>query len=764
MSDAPYPSIAADEIFTIYAALCLDPAETDTIRSLVSKLLPPPEIGVFAEVVEILAEIELISSHEASVFGHFAERNSSHPSLTARSRRKRYPLCFAIRDLMKNGRSFPSTREKSIRTLFGCAQCHPPTVQFSGNMYYRHVIGYRDVFLEYWKEVREAQQRGDNSRQDTWEDVLEFIEERPGRELTTEHQKTKFVITSHLIDGSFLLGGVWPRGEIAKRRHCRIGSQLSVSEALHKEADATVFVQSAVVAEPLVEDAGLSAEIQYPDGATTRDKQKINRVALAGFSRTNVRTVADMNGLSAVTYSDYLSYAASSFPDAAYALTWIAAFAGIDVSRRLAASDDSDRMPFNEDLVLDPSISGVRYHVLRRRSGIESIEYETAGVMRLPVPARVRRGLARICEADSQDEILASCNQAARDFSQKRPGLTPTLRRLKATARILLAPKQFSELEFSAISGRVVPALKGSSAYYPHQVVPLIRKFNLAYGTVLDELGIAAPGVDELPSITDGSNDQLFCLPSPGMPTVQELMEALSSAYKSCCAQLDAKGMLASVDDVVSAVMVHETACYVMQEITLGIRPVGAVADFIAASADMGVLVKDKGSRLFSERSFSPLTQRHWQLLSCAQENRHRLCAVLACKGRGLDCEENSSLACEVRSRLSGAGLELSRMTNQFFRADAPVAATIVDRTYMPNWLRHVAAEYLQGKAVQWQLDEFFGHQRTGREPMTKWSTAGTSHFESLQAVNEDLVQNLVGSVLLMPVPTYLAGFGRKMR
>ena len=119
MSDAPYPSIAADEIFAIYAALCLDPAETDTIRSLVWKLLPPPEIGVFAEVVEILAEIDLISSHEASVFRHFAERNSSHPSLTARSRRKRYPLCFAFRDLMKNGRGFPSTRDKSIRTLFG---------------------------------------------------------------------------------------------------------------------------------------------------------------------------------------------------------------------------------------------------------------------------------------------------------------------------------------------------------------------------------------------------------------------------------------------------------------------------------------------------------------------------------------------------------------------------------------------------------------------------------------------------------------------
>ena len=762
---ALHPSIAADHALSMYSTLCRGSIETDLIRLMVWKLLPPPDIRVFASAVGILAEIGLVPETDAELFSRIGERGSDDPAFNQRAPEKPYPVCFAILRLYENGRDFPVTRDKSIQVLLASAQRHPPREKFTGHVYYKHVISLRDAVDGYWQEAREARKRGDRSRGDRWADLVEFIEKQQNSATSKKNAKLKFGTASHLLNEDLVLGRAWPRGQIERKRRCQVGSRVSVSEAVAAEADATTYVQSAVVDEPFLDDDGLIVEIQYPDGATTLDKQRVIRGAVAGFARTNVRTVSDMNACSAVTYSDYLTHAYATLPDAEYSLTWLSAFAGIDVSRQLTIGRNDGRMPFADHVVADRSVAEIRYNVLRRRSQAEPDIHETAGIMRLPVPQRVHCGLLEICDMGNQGNILASCDSGARAFSQKHSGLTPTLRRLRASARIFVAPKKFSELEFNAISGRVAPALKGISAYYPHRVVPLARKFALAYEDVLTELAILAPIPDELASLADGPDDQLFCQPSPGMPAVRELMYLVSSAYEGSCARLESKGLLASIEDLIGAVTLHETACYVLQQIALGIRPIGEVADFFAASAEMGALTTDKGSRLFAERSFSPLTQRHSHLLSCAAENRQRLRDVLGWSGHRLvNDEAYSSLACRFQPVPGENAYQCSRLTNNFFRYDAPVASTAVDSNYMPNWLRHVAAEDLKEKAYQWQLDEFLGHRRIGREVMVKWSTAGTSHFESLRMCIEDVVSELVDDVLLRPVPTFYSGLTSKWR
>lgn len=762
---ASHPSIAAEDALSLYGSLCRNPAESDLIRSMVSKLLPPPDVRVFAAAMDILAEIGLIDETDAKLFRRIGERGSDDPALNRRAREKQYPVCFAILRLFENGHDFPETRDKSIQVLLASAQRHPPSEKFTGHVYYKHVISFRDAVERYWQKTREARKRGDRSRRDRWADVVKFIEKHKNGPTLKKNAKLKFETASHLLNEDLVLGGAWPRGQIARKRRCQIGSRVSVSEAVSAEAEATEYVQSAVVDEPFLDDHGLIAAIQFPDGATTLDKQKLIRGAVAGFARTNVRTMADMNACSAITYSDFLTHAYAALPDAEYALTWLSAFSGIDVFRRFTIGRNGGRMPLADDVVSDQSVAEIRYNILRRRSQTEPNSHETAGIMRLPIPQRVHCGLLEICEKGNQSEVLESCERVARAYSQKNSGLTPTLRRLRASARIFIAPKQFSELEFSAISGRVAPALKGISAYYPHRAVPLARKFALAYEAVLAELTILAPIPDELPSLADGSHDQLFCQPSPGMPAVRELMYLVSSAYEGSCARLESRGLLASIENLIGAVTLHETACYVLQQIALGIRPIGEVADFVAASAEMGALITDKGSRLFAERSFSPLTQRHSLLLSCAAENRQRLRDVLRFSGHRLvNDEAYSSLACRFEPVPGESAYQCLRLINDFFRYDAPVASTVVDSNYMPNWLRHVAAEDLKGKAYQWQLDEFLGHRRIGREVMVRWSTAGTSHFESLRTRIEDLVSELVDDVLLLPVPAFYSGLTSKWR
>ena len=374
--------------------------------------------------------------------------------------------------------------------------------------------------------------------------------------------------------------------------------------------------------------------------------------------------------------------------------------------------------------------------------------------MRLPLPERVHAGLLQIIEAGNQHKTFNSCNKKAQCYSRKHPGLTPTLNRLKATARVLLAPRQFSELEFCAVSGRVVPALKGISAYYRHEVDPLVSKFTQAYHSIVSELGIDAPSVGELSMPSEATQDDLFCKPSPGVQAAQELMDAICVAYMESCAHLESLGLLATVDDMVATLTLQEAGCYVLQQTALGIRPIGEVADFVVASDSMGAMARDKGSRLFSERSFSPLSHRHSKLLSCNRENRLLLQRLLTFSGLSLEFEEPySSLACNFVRAANTSDFKAIRMTNDYFRHKAPVASKIVDRNYDPNWLRHVATEYAAGTAPQWQLDELFSHRRIGRESMSKWSTAGTSHFDPVQSLFDELVFKLVADPLLLPIP-----------
>lgn len=706
--------------------------------------------------MDILSEISLVTEHDVRTFRAFAQRSSDSPKLNQRSHQKCYPICFAIRRLFEKGRHFPRTRDQSIRILVACVQSYPQTEKFTGHMYYKHVIGFRDAFERYWEDVTDARERGDHSRGDRLADMVEFIDEQKKSSLLKDNTKLKFRIANALIDNRLLLGGAWPRGQIERKRHCRIGSCVSVSANTLEEITPIEHAQSARIEEPYMDDDGVSTAIQHADGATTRDKQKVTRFALTGFARTNVRTLADMNACSAVTYSDYLTHAAHSFADDEYALTWLAAFPGMDVSRPLAIRSSKDHMPFNDQLILDRSSHELLYNILRRRRRSDSATYEAAGIMRLPIPERVHYGLLQIAHAGNQHDTLDSCNRKAHAFSRKHLGLTATLNRLKATSRVLLAPRHFSELEFCAVSGRVVPALKGISAYYPHQVVPLASKFIQAYDTNLRELGIFGPSTDEITALSKGSQDELFCRPSPGILAVKELMDTICSTYIDSCAHLESLGLLATIEDLIGTLRLHEAGCYVLQQIALGIRPIGEIADFIAVSDSMGAMIRDKGSRLFSERSFSPLSHRHSKLLSCAHENRLLLHQFLTFSGLRLDFDEpNSSLACNFKSDPGDTAYKAVRMTNDFFRHKMPVVSKIVDRNYEPNWLRHVAAEYAAGMAPQWQLDEFFSHRRIGREAMSKWSTAGTSHFEPIKAHIDDLVSKLVAEPLLLPVPTY---------
>ena len=758
---APHPKEAAARFISICSDLCINATETATVKSITRKTLPPDNIAVLTEAVTILAAIGIVAECEAQTYYEFAKRNTSTPNLNQRPQQKCYPVCFAIRRLYRYGNEYPQTRDESIRQLVSFAKRFPSREKFTGHMYYKHVIAWRDVFESYWEVVADAQHRGDHSRGDRQTDIVEFIEEQKISSLLTENTKLKFRIADALLGDRLVLGGAWPRQSVDRRRPRQIGSTVPVANTVLEEISGIAQMQSAIVEEPYMDDVGVSVAIQYPDGASTRDKQKVSRFATNIFARTNVRTLADMNTCSAVTYSDYLTYAAKMFPCAEYALFWLAAFPGIDVSRSIVLKASDEHIPDNDSILLDLSSKLLEYNILRRRRRSDNFTYETAGTMRLPIPEAVCAGLAQLIADNNQCDVIDSCGRLASAYSKTHSGLTPTLIRLRASSRIFVATRQFTELEFCAVSGRVVPALKGISAYYPKNVVNIVLKFSRAYESAAEDLGIVVPKLEGLPRLRSGSRNHLFCKPSPGIGAVQELMDAICRAYVENCVRLESLGCMVTPEDLVDALQLHETACYVLQQIALGIRPIGMVADYVAASSTMSAMAKDKGSRLFSERSYSPVSDRHAALLSCAQKNRLELQRALQFVGGALKFEEpNSSLACDFVPENGKNSFIAARLTNDYFRHRAPVASQIVDRNYASNWLRHVSTEYVSGLAPQWQLDELYSHRRIGREATSKWSTAGLSHFRELREGIDVLVAELVGDHLLAPVPSYSASPG----
>ena len=750
---ASYPARVERRQIESLCSHAIDDDESRAIETIVRLTLPPASVSRIVKLAEILHEAGLLSTQKCQAILKYAHRNSANSKLNQKSLQKDYPLSFAFIRLHGNTKGTAPDKVEAVRTLVDIAGKRPEEPDFSGEMFYKHVIGFRDVCEMYWACYGHTQIREPVARPDLRERLHLFIGSFKDPDSITETLRLKLQATKALIEKRLLLGSARSRLPYSRQQPFSIGKSISVSAALLDSLPETTYIQSAAVGDAYSEDEGTTALIELPDGSTEKDRQSVSRHVVSGFARTNVKTQADMSGCSLVTYRDFLAHAVNLAPDD-FSLIWLSAFPGLDVHRPFQVQKNDVHEPQNDEILLTKCSRALLYNILRRRKKADPALYETCGLMALPVSRKVSDGVRKIVVDGSQSKAISDANNAARRFSKRHPGLTPTLTRLRASSRLHFTPRWLGELELSAIAGRVPPGLLAISAYYPHSARSIGHRFSDQYLLACKAWELPESFQRSLPIVSARRRDQVFRYPSPRLPVIREVFNSIQSAYLRACQAVQENLPFAAIEMYLNGLNAHELACYACQEIGIGLRPTGGVAQFSAASPFLGCMTADKGSRIFSERSFSPITDTHWKLLTVSRSNRAELAQLLRNAGLSLSfAEPQSSLACHFRLKDDGSGVSGDRITGAQFRrlsSELPGGYKKRDRQ---NWLRHFVAEHIGGKVPQWQADEFMAHRRIGREPLATWSTAGLAHFSSLRNLVEDLLSVLVPDGLLRPIP-----------
>jgi hypothetical protein len=360
--------------------------------------------------------------------------------------------------------------------------------------------------------------------------------------------------------------------------------------------------------------------------------------------------------------------------------------------------------------------------------------------------------LETIIKTETAKDAIKSIEKLAKKFGRTNAGRTPTPRRLRSSARLYFAPLGFTELKFGAISGLVPPGVRALSHYYHEAVIELQSIFRTTYERAADQWKIDLPELSHVAQKRSGRRNDLFCLPSEPLETVAKSLIAIASAYENDLPGVYGVHQTKDLIQLVRAVNHFSLALYVFQELAVGLRPTGAVAQFAHATSISGSLTGDKGSKAFAERSFSPLPTFHARLLEVASRNHLALTHGLECLGiRMVEREPLSDLACIHTLFEKDGRLVRERLTGQIHRQSLLSITNVIDLNREHNWLRKSVAQQISGLVPQWQADEFFGHRRCGREPAGHWSTASIVHFEEL----ESLLQGLLAPIV--PAPLYRA-------
>lgn len=731
---------------------CAIGLEEQAAITQVSNLIhPPPTLLDLKTAAQILERLEYISSDTVRHIGTFVSRNGAMGALQHRYHERCFPTFHFVLKLCSDIGGDLEASKSAIELVWHLQKSLPAKQSFSEHNYYEHHLALRLLYTRYC-----------HSEEFSESETLRFFQSflgglLDGSLLDIKRRARQITVCLSLLDGELLLGEKRKLGVRGARPHKP--RKFTINPQASSEMSPRVYLQAAEIHEQfMAEETDLSStlttQVRLPDGATSKDKRSIFNFATNGFERRNVPCRADMRACSEIAYAGYLTYAIQNASPQAYALTWLAAFIGFDTSRpiRLGASD-----PVNEEAVLDTQKKCLTFNVIRRANAEDIDEYETAGIMHLQLPTMVSEGLELMDETESQSICLQECDDLSRKYAHTHSGIRLTLPRLRNSAFLYVGLSQMAQLELSALAGRVPPSLKGISAYYPLNSEHLNAKFRSAYELTIERLGINAPPFQNKLVHT---NSKIFVQRSYTLDAVSELIAAIGEAYAAKVEYLQSQSVLVQTQDVVSTLQLHELARFVLQQTFLGIRPVGQVAALQISNLGHA-LVCDKSSRLFSERSYTPVSKSHLEFLRVSDRNAEVLLQFTKIRGlRFKKDEPHSDLAQRLVFKSGSNDILASRFTNKFFRKGAPITPSKVDPLFETNWMRKVAANTLWKKEAQWMIDEFFGHRRCGREAFSTWSTTDVRSFQELSALIDQLIKEVLDPRLLLPVRLFEVNIG----
>ena len=707
----------------------------DEADRVLTAALPPASSWAISEAVSLFHQFGLVGGGELDALDLYCTDLFPDSGRTNYNKTE-YPFFAALERMSRFEQ--PNVPVATLVERFANRWCTSP--KFTVGTYYKDVLAVRGT-LSYAYSTG-LLYNADPLDAHALRCMFDELSRRAGEFSTSvELTRRKIQIATELLTGDRECGEAQRQGSAGPRarRKPGIGMTLTAPASGAALKNAREFQDSEVT----TEEDGVFATLRMRSLSAQKDWSYRTKDVLKGFARSNVPSDADMSMCSFVVYRGLLAFAGRQATKTELALTWCSAIAGLDVNRTFVLGLKGRSVPKNLEIVVANGV--IQYHIVRRGIGSKNDEFESAGVMTLPVPRCVEEGLNELTLSGERRQPSEIVNRLCARFARDRAGQAPTAARLRATSRVRFPPFGLRELDYAAVSGRVQPQLKAVSHYYPIRVRDVSNRFCATYAAALREWGVL--DVAPLPEKARKTRDFLLAKPVATKQQVGTLLRLIAERYALKCDQL---GASASVVDLIDTVVVQQVGAYVLQEFGAGLRPVGKVAG-LTMQPRLGAMTSDKASRLFAERSYSPLSDRHGMVANAAAKNRALLSKALSISGIAKRIKENTAdLACHYRLvRRTVIG---NRMTGRDARGYVLAKVLSTNLPTEPNWMRKGFTDALLDEIWVWMRDEIVGHRRVGREPFAKYSTAGMMRFQEAREFLESLHADLVPVSLTMPV------------
>lgn len=707
-----YPDFPADTIQ--FAKSYLDDKSipnvlSNTVQLVVNSTLAPPGVK---EILQACALTRLIHpDHEQSIVDLSSHLQKLKPEEIEQQYFgiKKYPLFHALKKIAKEADE--KANRDILEHFMELAKSEPERSQFRRPSYYQHITALRDVTLimtklglfEKMGALRSASARK----------LLRTELEENSASVYVKKFDEKFVFFSRRCAGTTRCGSAEYRDPSNRRK-----GKIALPDDLDEPGDSYSLINI---------DCSEDAILYQPQKELTHHNDRVyeHKSITNAFGRTNIRNRADMAACSLITYAGYLRFAQSSDPHV-FSLIWLAAVTGINLKRDIIDTDRTKKPTGSGHIYLERT--HIRYQIYRRPIKDQDGIWESAGWMLLPIPFKIAEALKGMCKADNQKLVYVDADALATKYSKHSPGLTPTLQRLRVSARTLFAPLAFRELEFAAVQGKIPPALKAVSHYYPIRLHEIQRKFYKAYVQISSDLSV----FEDFPlaKFMPNKNPHLFCKANGDRRLVQHLFSSLSDDIRALNTDLRQSRVI-ELNTLAQYSNLIEAIKYICQQFGLGLRPIGEKARLWLGKS--GAISVDKSSRLFQERSFSITSDAYNHSIELAL-NARKLVEESA-EMCGLKYEEETGIGdlagiIQFKSEL----LTRKKMTGgEFIEFIQKIYPGIkIKRT---NWIRRTFAEEVYGKLPQWLIDEQMSHRRVGREPLALHSTAGAKWLEPVKVI-----------------------------
>ena len=132
-------------------------AQLDAVKHVVRIAMPPPRPRDIIRAATILYVSSVIERNCFRLVWRYASNTGLQFPKVLRVKEKQYPVYFALQRLYCEGRKHNGQGTQAVRLLTELAQDHASRTQFTGRMYYRHILALRQTANWFWNDPEESQ-------------------------------------------------------------------------------------------------------------------------------------------------------------------------------------------------------------------------------------------------------------------------------------------------------------------------------------------------------------------------------------------------------------------------------------------------------------------------------------------------------------------------------------------------------------------------------------------------------------------------------